>query len=333
MVQQYPCAKCDFLGNSQNDLDRHLKKKFKCWEAPHKCKKCAHPFYSRGAYYTHQKNCQGKPQTTQEKDQQIQSLKDALAASGNLNHEIKAKQQKIINNNQTNNITINDVKNITQNIVILSCGDENIDHLKKIPFEQLKEQIAFDRDPKTHIEAFKRIRLDPEHPENHNIILTDRDSDKVHFYGDDQTWKEGDYTFHVRNAIFDTNKSLQNLIPYKQREGSEYYWNHLVRGIGGACNERNDAALKPIFEGIRDPLHQATLRLLNMETPQSEESSRENSPVRRNFEAELAIEQERTKRVAERERERTKQIEIAEREKTRQLEIQLELAKLKAASC
>lgn len=317
----YVCAKCGFKTTKKSNYDRHLIKQFSCAEAPYKCKKCPRPFFSQSALYRHQKTCMGPEQTSDEKDKQIESLKNALAASAGLNAEIKAKQQ-VVNQTTNNNITINDVKNVTQNIVILHCGNENIDHLKRLPFEELKEKIGFNTDPQTHIEAFKMIRLDEEHPENNNLLLTDRDSDKVLFVADDNGWQEGDYTYQIRNAIYDTNKSLQSLIPYKQRESSDYYWNHLVRGIGGACNERNDAVLKPILEGMREPLHQATLRLMNIQPVEDMDRSGTDSSVAANIELAVVIEKEKTLR----EQEKT----LREKEKTRQLELQVELARLQS---
>ena len=193
--------------------------------------------------------------------------------------------------------------------------------------DRLRDKIGLTTDPSTHIEAFKLVRLDPEHPENHNILLTERDSDRVHWYADkEKGWQEGEFTYQVRNAIFDTNKHIQAMIPWKEREKSEYYWNHLVRGMGEAINHRNDIALKPIFEGIRDPLHKATLRLMNREITEPAESSRPSSPRRQqDIEAISIIEAHKT----EREKERTKQIKA----KTRQLELQVELAKLQATKC
>lgn len=322
---EYKCDKCGHVANSSRDLKRHQNKKNACDKAPFKCKKCQKAFHSRSYMYSHQKSCQGKPQTVEEKDQQIESLKNALAASSGLNHEIKAKQQTINNNNvQNNNINIDTINQVTQNIVILPCGQENIDHLKNMPMEQLKEQIGFDRDPKTHIDAFKLIRLDPEHPENQNILLTERDSDKVHFYTDDKEWQEGYYLYQIRQAIYDVNKNIGDLIPYKQRQNSEYYWSHLMRGIQAHCNERNDVALKPIIDGIREPLHKATLRLMDIEPPETGESTPSPADqIDRDIKLTKILEEQRTLRMNE--REKTRQSE----ERTKQLQLELELARLR----
>ena len=337
-MTEHICAKCGKYFATKETLSNHQNKKIPCDSGKYECKKkCGRRFKSRTGRNEHSEVCDGKHLSHLEKDAVIERLRNTIAATAGLNHEIQAKQQ-IVNqtNNTNNNITVNDVKNVTQNIVILHCGRENIDHLKKLPFEQLKEEIGFDRDPKTHIEAFKRIRLDPEHPENRNILLTDRDSDKVMFIVDENGWQEGDFNFQIRNAIFDTNNSIGQLIPYKERMESDYYWNHLQHGIARACNERNDIALKPIFDGIRDPLHQATLKLMNMEaTEDHSQAMTETCDRQREVGGELAllIEQEKTKREKERtlrENEKERTLRENEKERTRQLELQVELARIQA---
>lgn len=318
------CITCGQHCKSQRDLDKHLNKKYPCTKAPHHCVKCHRPYYNKSSFYHHQKHCAGQRQTPEQKDEEIQHLKNTLLATSGLNQEIKDKRQKVTNNNIQNNcISIGEINNITQNIVILPSGSENINHLKGMSLQDLKNKIGLNNDPSTHIEAFKLVRLDPDHPENHNILLTDRDSDRVHYYADDKTWHEGDYTYELRNAIYDTNKNIQHMIPYQDR--GDYYWNHLEWGIGQNCNMRNDLALKPIFDGIRDPLHKATLRLMNKELS-PDESSRPVSPNRQSSvhcDAIAIVEREKTLRKME----DTKQ----EQEKTRQLELQLELARLQAS--
>lgn len=319
------CSKCSQKFGSNRDLQKHLKRKFPCDKIAFNCKKCNRPFHNRDSFYHHQKHCAGKPVTIEDKNREIQSLKNALAATNGLNAEIQDKRQQIINNNVQNNdnsVSIETLNQITQNIVIMPTGSEDIDHLKGMSVEQLKNKIGLTTDPNTHIEAFKLIRLDPEHPENHNILLTDRDSNKVHWYADKQTgWQEGDYLYQVRNAIFDTNKQIEAMIPYKDRQNSDYYWNHLVRGIPQACNERNDAVLKPIFEGIRDPLHQATLRLMNKDVSMPDDFEPSTSSKCQSIDGDTLLTIEK---------ERTKQIELKENARTRQLELQIELAKLQA---
>lgn len=318
----YTCV-CGFETSVKHNYERHCDKEYPCKDAPYSCKKCSRPFYSRSSMYRHQKTCPGKPQTPEEKDKQIEGLKIALAASAGLNAEIKAKddriqQQVVNNNNNTNNISIDQVNNVTQNIVILNCGEENIEHFRKMSVEELKNRIGMNKDPQTHIEAYKLIHLDPQHPENHNLLLPQKDGNQVHFYGNDK-WNTGSFDEQIRLAVFDVNKAIQRAIPEKNRD--DYYWNHLEHGIGTKCNNKEDAALRPIFEGLRDPLHESTLRLMGIDPTQEMVSGE-----RKHDEASLEWERERTLQM----KEKTRQLELTER--TRQMELELQLAKMKAES-
>lgn len=321
------CAVCKVVFSSNQALTKHQRKKNKCGQGKYKCNKgCDRSFKSREGRKNHAASCQGREKTHEDKNIEIEHLKNALAASNGLQHELQSKkqqiQQQIVNNNTTNNIDIDQINNVTQNIVILNCGEENIEHFRGMPFEQLKEKIGLNRNPTTHIEAYKLIHLDPEHPENHNMLLTDRNSDKVHFFGNNE-WNQGSFDEQIRLAVFDTNKAIQRTIPEKKRD--DYYWNHLEHGIGTKCNNRDDAALRPIFDGLRDPLHQSTMRL--MKIPQKNDQPEDLSSISNRVEGvseSIVIEIEKTKRA---------QIEAATREKeaahkTRQLELQVELARL-----
>lgn len=343
------CQYCNHEFSCQRDLDRHLTKKYSCKNAPFRCQKCKRPSWNKSSHYHHQKHCEGKAQTTEEKDDEIKNLKDALAAASGLNTEIESKRQReaqqIINNNNTNNISIDQINNVTQNIIILNCGQENIEHFRKLSLQQLREKIGLDKNPSTHIEAYKLIHLDPEHPENHNLLLTDRDSDKVTFYGNNE-WKNGSFAEQMRLAVFDVNRAIQRTIPEKQRD--EFYWNHLEHGIATKCNNKDDKALRPIFEGLRDPLHKSTMRLMGLHSPDLPNDHVEEEIIHSGESTaniKIEMEREKTRRLEIQAQERTKEIEAHERmkkiealertkqseERTKQLQLELELAKLQAS--
>lgn len=315
----YKCEDCENIFSSRQALDKHKSKKYNCKEAPFRCKHCKAPFYSRSSKYTHQKKCQGLPETAEQKDKRISDLQIALAASSGLNNEIKEKQ--IIQQAETiNNISIDQINNVTQNIIIVPCGQEKIQHLQNISFDDIKKKIGLDRTPQTHIEAYKLIHLDPKHPENQNLLLTDKNSSILHFYGNDHTWRQGPYDDQMRLAIYDTNDVIKRLIPEKER--GQYFDDHLVYGIGAKCNLKDDVGLKPIFDGIRGPLHEATKRLLMGKSAQEQadkimaESQASDTST---LSEQVLIEREITKR-------QQMQTDL------RKLELEIELAKIKNQS-
>ena len=137
--RQLKCQKCGRQFDCKRDLDRHLKKKYPCDEAGFKCDNCGRKLWTKDSKTAHEKICDGNIPTIEDKNSEIQRLNNVIAATSGLNTEILGKRQQIINNNNTqNNITINDIQNVTQNIVILPTGKEDISHLKAIPFENLR---------------------------------------------------------------------------------------------------------------------------------------------------------------------------------------------------
>lgn len=82
------CAKCNYSASSKRDLQRHLDKKYPCDKAHYKCSKCSRPYHDRGSMYEHQKECQGRPLTTEElkqhlstSEQRVQELEARLKSS------------------------------------------------------------------------------------------------------------------------------------------------------------------------------------------------------------------------------------------------------------
>lgn len=335
-MTEFVCAKCGLRLSTKATLIKH-EASGGCELKRFQCSSCKIKFNRKKDLNWHANHgkCRGIQQTHEQKDKEIMNLKNALAAASGLNSNIEERHhqsrlQIIENQTNTHNINVEQIQNVTQHIVILNCGEENIDHFRQMPLQQLKDKIGFDKNPSTHIEAYKLIHLDPQHPENHNLLLTDRDSDQVHFFGNDN-WNSGSFDEQMRIAIFDVNRAIQRTIPEQHRD--EYYWNHLEYGIGAKCNSRDDAALRPIFEGLRDPLHQSTLRLMGMPINQRRNKSEPIGDSARDII--LNVEKERTKQIELREKTRMKELELSqekEREKTRQMELQLELARLQKQS-
>ena len=75
-------------------------------------------------------------------------------------------------NNTTNNIqTLNSIGNQTNNVIVVnSFGNENIDHLTDKIICKLIQTAPFTCIP----QLVEKIHFDPEHPENHNIKITNK---------------------------------------------------------------------------------------------------------------------------------------------------------------
>jgi hypothetical protein len=81
------------------------------------------------------------------------------------------KSTKNTTKNTTNNIqTLNSIENQNVNIVVNSFGHENIDHLTDQIICKLIKTAPFTSVPL----LIEKIHFDPEHPENHNIKITNK---------------------------------------------------------------------------------------------------------------------------------------------------------------
>lgn len=327
MTKNHICDKCGLEMSSKQSLLNHQeanvctkeKKKYQCPD-------CKVKFSRRNTLNYHRKKfCKGKQITVCDRDDHIQGLQKALAASHGLKANIEEKQSSpnnIHNENNFQNCHVGDVNNIQINITVLPIGEENIDHLKGIALEDLRRKIGLKAEASTMIELFKLIRLDADHPENHNLLLTSKDSDKIHYY-DGDGWKEGKFDEQMRMALLDDKYRLRDFIGMRQWD-DKFYWGYLEHHVGQKINERDDIALKPIYDGIRIPLLESTLKLAAKHDEQSIQlSSRSeeicntdaNSDLRTVDNFALAMQQSRERETLE---------------KTKQMELELEILRLKA---
>lgn len=313
---EYICNECGIRLATKQALNRHLTKKQKCTDKQFQCEECKAKFSQRTSLNYHRKHlCKGKQVTTADRDKHIESLQTALAASHGLKTNIEqSSQQTSITDSTFNNCHIGDVNNIQININVLPIGQENVDHLKNMSMDQIRKKIGLTPDASTMIELFKLVRLDKEHPENHNLLLTSKDSNKIHYYEADG-WKEGCFNERIREALLDDKFRLRDMIGVRNRD-DKFYWGYLEHHVGQKINERDHIALKPIIDGIRDPLLESTLKLAAVH---DEHSIRLNDEKYREIQKQIL------------ETENDKILEI-EKTKARQLELELEIMKLKIKS-
>ena len=128
-----------------------------------RCEYC-HKTYSRMDYLrTHQRHHCSKIKQRQ----QIQHSQETILHK--LTHLLESIEQK--QGTTTNTIqTINNIKNIYNNITINNYGNENISHLSLEYFRKLIMAGPYGCIPK----LVEKIHFDPEHPENQNIKLSNK---------------------------------------------------------------------------------------------------------------------------------------------------------------
>ena len=158
--------------------------------APYKCV-CLQSFTKSQAMYQHRKICKvfNQPQTNSECSEQTANTPQViqlLQENTQMKEEINALRKQVAllfentqsNNHTTHNTTNNNdnstntTNNIeTQNVIIVnSFGNENTEYLTDRIVSKLIKDGPFTCLPK----IIERIHFNPEHPENHNIKVTNQ---------------------------------------------------------------------------------------------------------------------------------------------------------------
>lgn len=166
-----------------------------------------------------------------EKDAKMQKLENE---NESLKQKLKiAELEKKTTNNTTNNIdnssTNNTTNNIT-NITINAFGYENDDYItKKFLVECVKD--GYDGVPN----LIKKLHNEPDHPENHNIKITDRRLKEIKVMGENGEWLTRDRketveqrVYDLARIIYDAYKDNMKLFPTIKQERFERYNEKLI---------------------------------------------------------------------------------------------------------
>ena len=144
------------------------------------CEFCGKKFSSVSTLNRHKnKNCKYNPDSSSESNRLWMKK---LAKKDEIIKELKREKKelyKVIGEVASKPSTINN--NVTQNIIINSYGKEDISYIKDKYFTELLK-IPFVSIPK----MVKDIHFDPEHPENHNILITNRKEPYIKVFKDNK---------------------------------------------------------------------------------------------------------------------------------------------------
>ena len=172
------CVKCKKVLSSKWNLNKHVKK---CNGLhPLQCEICHKMFSSRSCKYNHKRNVSCVPI-------QMQNPQPTTINNITNNNTTNNNNNNTTNNNITNNNTLNNNNNNTLNltnvnhnhITINAFGNENYDYLidENSRLKQIIEnKYAFMQN------MIRLVHFDKDHPENHNIMMTNMRSKHVHVY-------------------------------------------------------------------------------------------------------------------------------------------------------
>ena len=281
-IASLTCPKCSKILSSAQALTNHLARIPACDDLEYKCKACHSTFKLRKTLKFHvENNCRGTPQNEQNRNltEELQQTRIAMSAMGTHEQRANGTSSSSIQNGDTNigvqnnNIHIGDINNVQINVNVVPKGAEDIDFLKNMPYDELIKLIGCRCSPSTHIQLFELIRCNPDLPQNQNMLLTSMDS-KIVYWNSTTGWRQGDFNEQIHGRIADDALFLVGKIPPHLRD-PEFYGSH-VHEVLRNCGEMTNPLMKQIAEGIRRPLHEATMNLVAKYRPVVEEEVAEN---------------------------------------------------------
>lgn len=212
MTEPIRCEICKIDFRAPVYYKRHLntsrhQRRMNCENAAHTCE-CGKIYSYNQSLYVHRKTCdvyqQSKTTVTSHNSSDntdVQDMKQRLELYEKDREEMKAQiallleshmsaSNKCTTNIETQNIidTQNNIENQnieqTINININAFGKENVDYLDDAAIADCIGRVY-----KSIPAILREIHFNPEHPENHNIKITNRKLPYASVMGNDQTWK------------------------------------------------------------------------------------------------------------------------------------------------
>ena len=225
----FNCVTCAKSFSCDRALTRHLtskghllreskeKKTYSCH--------CGKTFFQCAGLSRHKKNCSvlKPPVKTESLEEQMKKMREDFERE---KEEMKAqisllldKQAGMHNSNNTNNTNI-DTQNNTINIHINAFGNENTEYLDDKAILQ-----CIDRVYKSIPAIIEKLHFNPQHPENHNIKITNKKLPYASVMGNNQRWKMVDRKdaidkmvtngYYMLDEKYETNKDKFD--PRKQK--------------------------------------------------------------------------------------------------------------------
>lgn len=282
-MTEHICTKCNKKFTSKQSLVFHQRKKFDCAAGEFQCQSCGQRFRHRQARDYHRKNaCKGPQQTIAGLQAQLEQCQTVLAATGTLGErqtdQVGTATPSVTVNQGSGSSIVGNVTNITNNTInlVLPFGREEITHINAMSLEDLRQKIGLQPNDKTMIELFKLIRLNEAYPENHTLLLPDREGKQIH-YKDKDGWKSDNFDKRMRMAIHHDHTVLDGKFREDGDRDHDFYYDYLWKSVGSRLSRHDDHGLKAISGPLRKHLHDLTLRLATKYTPEQEQPLNEDS--------------------------------------------------------
>ena len=237
----YRCDKCGFASfkteqSFQGHLltKKHLMRQENVRQDLYQCKTCNKWYCGRSGISHHNKTCSSKnlnqnPIISEQPvgdvnatpaDQFCNVQKDATSVQEIVNEmkqafekerqEMKAQIAMLLekhtgttNNNNNNNTTNTNIETQNINIIIKAFGNENTDYINNKAFLSCIGQVY-----KSIPSLLQKIHFDPNHPENHNIKITNKKLPYASVMGNNQKWKTVDRKDMIETMVLNSYNML-----------------------------------------------------------------------------------------------------------------------------
>jgi len=234
---EYKCERCHYITKQKNHFKNHLQRKYPC-RAIHSdisveelleklnkskdgfaCNKCNKVFNSRQGKYQHQKRCKQELVVFEEKNKDNEEIQE-------LKNELKMMRQLFVEKMQNNNITNNnniETQNITNNNTNLFISFNDKENIHKV-LKQCQETILLLEQNRSKDKCFKiyltAAHFNPEHPEMHNIRLTNLKPDYklIDIRDDEGKWKKEPQKEIFNNLINSSKDFITDIVKEKNPE-------------------------------------------------------------------------------------------------------------------
>ncbi len=219
----YSCTSCNLTFKSKKCLQAHYKTKKHFTgnkESKYKCP-CGKSYSYRQGLYSHKQTCTYIPNNSNEEPQisngstsEIQTLRTENEELKRMYENSESERKKEIeemkaqiamlldkhagttNNNSTNIDTQHIEKQQNIHININAFGNENIDYIDDKSILQCIEKVY-----KSVPALLEKIHFDPQHPENHNIKITNKKLPYASVMGNNKKWKTMDRKVAIENMV------------------------------------------------------------------------------------------------------------------------------------
>lgn len=307
------------------DLEKHKKKKYPCTQGDYPCRLCSKHFQHQSGRSRHEKTCQGPPRTVSGQQKEIDNLKKAMQTIDAQQHQLNNGASTSISHCETANVHNgdNNITVIQNNITVNTCGKEDVTFIKSLPSDELYNLVKRNENILTLSELFRLLRLDPAHPQNHNLLLLDKDADEIH-YKSKSGWKTGGTESVLDGCLAKDGQLLQCCLNKNQNyeslpEDQKQLWMYIALEVMPHIGAVAYPPFQKYYDSAREYLSESTRALCDEHQVSTEiESTITNEDLGKVL-------------LIERSKEKQKELEAQKMlitKETKGIELQIELAKL-----